>query len=1715
VLCVILVLSVYTGFVGLVSDLFGHDFIETLSLSSRGGSDGGNRFFMGDTLTVSARVKQGNVYSLSVYDNSDRPVFEEEGAVNDGGVTVDVPLYPPAFNTSRVYTLSLQVGVSSYPLPGVSAYDFSPAESFTVVRSMTRLNLTSSYDETTHELQQVAFLTTSQGLPVENRTVNFYLQPNMDFAKPDRGWTLLDSAQTDANGSASCQMVLSMMGGLHGLEARFVGDESFGSSCADNQFSVGFRPTLLRVVEASKTTSTTSVVLQLTEPSGLPLGGKMLSFEAMSPMAGPVYAVTDDRGYAVMNFTGPVQAYVDSKITVLGDDYVSRYQACVRLVQNGSDLSVASSWGESGLGSLAIGAESRSSACTAALSAVQGRALEESLSEIDMMVYPNASACADLPEVIYSCLVLDHSAGALTFSFYLNETYQGSQSAKQDRCYDGQWWYVYYASFLWYPDVSGSYTVGVLANKTSNNSPVGEGSVDITVGRAYCNMVVYYPGAFVGDDLTLTVAFSKARTQNQTDGSGYFQTVNFAPVVSWNNSAYSLDQATGAPIIHLYLNDQPTELNDTGGTGLCFFTLNSSGLPSINVTAIVEENDRFQGITISQGFNLTSVTITDNPTVAANPQNFSMSYTMSVLTGADTTYVNSGNIVETQVTMLNNSAYNVAAHFTAARLGTRIATNSSCCVAIPAGCNYTLLRVANACDNSSNVQNPWTDLDHSGRVDMKDIGILGKALDTCIGDARYDWISDVNADGKVDTTDDNIVHDDYGGQEGQVNYLPNGTYSPDFDYRGVSVDSDAGPIFLDSRGFAFVPSNATWLALSCKADVEFFNSTFQDATVTDNGGRAHVTWNPSLEGAYPAEVCVTEVGLTSPLNLTVAAQDTPSETEMNASLLVASYYYVLKRPVDVSVSWDSQQQNATLTACADAYVDSCHPDHTFDTDYLWVGCNDIYEGFIRFDLSSIPANISVVSARLNVYEYFHVGTADYEVHRVTGTWEEQSLTYNNRPQHESIASCVLYNVPSQTGMWLSFDVTSDVRCWSNDSNSNCGLVLIGNPSSSSYIALYSKDDSHSKPPQLEISLLNGSQDVVVSAYDEALQCPAEVGVDLYVNGAWNATQSTNQSGLWDVGALWPSTGGLWNLTASSSATQECAAGTSSTTIYLGLPTTLTPIGGNVTDASTGTVVSNFTLFSSSIFPIAGGNVSFCVNATLSNGTVYSQAGSGVTMSNGTVRFTWTASNVSTFLVHAAFAGDQCHAPCDGYSLVTVNTLPLSVQFSISPSDPTPNTTVTLNATIISPMIGSRFTDHNVTVKFCAFASNGTPYTVGTANSTGGQALLNLTYPNDGKAHAFNATILCCTDGYKTVSNVISSPVQLSVGHPATLVSAPILNFTSTSRELEYYFENPNHGMMFLGNRTIEVKINDTSYTCTTEEGNGVAALTRDFPAVNNSATTYIITAAFNGDNPLSATANSTAADGTSYTACTTAQYNINATTLGYKPSSNTITLTVDPHSTLATTLTKTPEQMQQEAQDKNVLNIWPEFSWWFPWFKIVAEVNVPFDTGVTTFRFELIPIAFQQVGYVKSGADALVNALVEIVGTVGADVLTGYFISYFITPRIAASVACSSIVNVAWVVLIYAAVQIGVVLALNLVLGKMGLAIGIVSFFIAAVVSAFSAGLGVISDWVQAIGRGASGQIESVWHSWWGRGLNFVNIVEVFAFFFVDVCLGAFLAVLL
>ncbi|MCK4481807.1 hypothetical protein KAU55_01170 [Candidatus Bathyarchaeota archaeon] len=104
---------------------------------------------------------------------------------------------------------------------------------------------------------------------------------------------------------------------------------------------------------------------------------------------------------------------------------------------------------------------------------------------------------------------------------------------------------------------------------------------------------------------------------------------------------------------------------------------------------------------------------------------------------------------------------------------------------------------------------------------------------------------------------------------------------------------------------------------------------------------------------------------------------------------------------------------------------------------------------------------------------------------------------------------------------------------------------------------------------------------------------------------------------------------------------------------------------------------------------------------------------------------------------------------------------------------------------------------------------------------------------------------------------------------------------------------------------------------------------------------------FYDDVSFNLTATATPPNGTQYAVCTTIQY-------GYKPAVNYAAVTVEPASTqvvAASNMTatedgveiappKTPEELQAEAEDEGWLEIWHEFTWWYPWYRLHVKTNI-------------------------------------------------------------------------------------------------------------------------------------------------------------------------------
>jgi len=100
--------------------------------------------------------------------------------------------------------------------------------------------------------------------------------------------------------------------------------------------------------------------------------------------------------------------------------------------------------------------------------------------------------------------------------------------------------------------------------------------------------------------------------------------------------------------------------------------------------------------------------------------------------------------------------------------------------------------------------------------------------------------------------------------------------------------------------------------------------------------------------------------------------------------------------------------------------------------------NWAWDALIKFDLSSIPSNSVVISAKLNLYYYRwwdnNPKNRDLTIYKVTSDWDEETVTWNSQPTCRADPTDFA-TVPDQKNVWMTWDLTSDVQSIVNgDSN---------------------------------------------------------------------------------------------------------------------------------------------------------------------------------------------------------------------------------------------------------------------------------------------------------------------------------------------------------------------------------------------------------------------------------------------------------------------------------------------------------------------------------------------------------------------------------------------------------------------------------------------------------------------------------------------------------
>lgn len=204
------------------------------------------------------------------------------------------------------------------------------------------------------------------------------------------------------------------------------------------------------------------------------------------------------------------------------------------------------------------------------------------------------------------------------------------------------------------------------------------------------------------------------------------------------------------------------------------------------------------------------------------------------------------------------------------------------------------------------------------------------------------------------------------------------------------------------------------------------------------------------------------------------------------------------------IVYTPSSSTVVLNPVADAHVrDGSYADVNYGT-FNWITTNRSattgknFNGYLRFNIASLPANSSSVKLRLYGYEYYATDPAvTVQVFNVPSvTWSETAITYNQRPASENavLASAV---VAGTTAKYYEWDLTSFINARRTAGATAVSLEL-RNLTATNYNQLnfYSRERTTNKPEL--VAVVNGGRPLPVSA--EMVQAEQD-GILVYPNPA--------------------------------------------------------------------------------------------------------------------------------------------------------------------------------------------------------------------------------------------------------------------------------------------------------------------------------------------------------------------------------------------------------------------------------------------------------------------------------------------------------------------------------------------------------------------------------------------------------------------------------------
>jgi len=133
----------------------------------------------------------------------------------------------------------------------------------------------------------------------------------------------------------------------------------------------------------------------------------------------------------------------------------------------------------------------------------------------------------------------------------------------------------------------------------------------------------------------------------------------------------------------------------------------------------------------------------------------------------------------------------------------------------------------------------------------------------------------------------------------------------------------------------------------------------------------------------------------------------------------------------------------TLAVEQDSWIDESQPaDSNGNDNNLNIGFDGVDESraLLRFDLSSVPAGSSVLSATAWFYIAGSHPEGAIDLHRVSANWEEGTATWHEFG--DSFYGDIIASIPAQntSAKWVALNLTAQAQAWINGED-NHGIVL--------------------------------------------------------------------------------------------------------------------------------------------------------------------------------------------------------------------------------------------------------------------------------------------------------------------------------------------------------------------------------------------------------------------------------------------------------------------------------------------------------------------------------------------------------------------------------------------------------------------------------------------------------------------------------------------------